>query len=81
VSEYTAHLSSDEKPDYTACGEPWQGWQAPHTDSYELTPGNVELPPHDEPRPHRDRTRQCQACLKVAVAQLPDSEGQGNALS
>jgi hypothetical protein len=67
MSDYVAHLGDDERPDYTACGEPWQGWQAPVTTSYELTPGNVELPPHDPPR-SKDGVRQCQACLRRAWA-------------
>lgn len=68
MTQHTAHLADAAKPDYTACGEPWQGWQAPTTASYEMTPRNVELPPHDPPRPHRDAIRQCQACLKTAMA-------------
>lgn len=62
---YTAHLARDDNPDYTLCGEPWQGWQAPKTDSYELTPGNVELPPHYPPEKD-DVIRQCQACFHKA---------------
>ena len=65
--QHTAHLADDEQPDRTACGEPWQGWQAPTTASYEMTPGNVELPPHDKPRAHVDRIHQCQACRKIAM--------------
>lgn len=61
MSDYVAHLADG---DTTACGEPWQGWQAPRTDTYELTPGTVELPPHDQPRPS-DRLRQCQACVRA----------------
>lgn len=72
MSVYTAHLANDERPDYTACGEPWQGWQAPQTDSYELTPGNVELPPHYEPQ-RGDTIRQCQACARSAIAVVDES--------
>lgn len=60
---YTAHLARDDNPDRTLCGEPWQGWQAPTTDSYELTPDHDEQPPHHPPRPHIDTIRQCQACV------------------
>lgn len=63
---YTAHLLSDSNPLETACGESWQGWQAP--DQLDLRdPKAVTLPPHTEPRPHYDKVRQCQACLKVAM--------------
>ena len=67
MSGYTAHLADGDHPDRTACGEPWQGWQAPRTASYELTPRTVELPPHEEPRAHVDEIRQCQACFRVAM--------------
>lgn len=63
MSEYVAHLADDEKPKTTACGEPWQGWQAPDV----LWP-TVELPPHDPPRSHGDLIRQCRACMKVAMS-------------
>lgn len=67
MSEYLAHLSQDDNPLLTLCGEPWQGWQAP--EGYTDIPGHVELPPHDKPRPHKDQIRQCQACAKLAREQ------------
>jgi len=58
---FTAHLASGRNPLYTACGEPWQGWQAPFNNR------ELELPPHHQPRPHQDRVRQCQTCFRRAL--------------
>jgi hypothetical protein len=57
---FTAHLASDTNPLVTACGEPWQGWQAPPDNR------DHELPPHQQPQ-QGDRIRQCQACLRRAM--------------
>jgi hypothetical protein len=57
---YVAHLADDDHPSITACGGQWQGWQAPAGLSILFC-----VPPHDEPRPHVDAIRQCQACLRL----------------
>ena len=56
-----AHRANEDTTD-TACGEPWQGWQAPE----ELDQHSVVLPPHAQPT-HGESVRQCQACAKVAA--------------
>src|ERR1041384_2330894 len=65
---HTAHMARDDNPSLTACGEPWQGWQAPRTKAYERLPDTVELPPHDKPK-RGEKVRQCQACLREAIRQ------------
>jgi hypothetical protein len=70
--EFVAHLASDGDPRATACGEPWQGWQEPENPDRE---NYGVLPPHDQPRPRKDRIRQCQACLRVA-ASSPTEKGE-----
>jgi hypothetical protein len=64
MNRHVAHLSDDTKPMTTACGEPWQGWQAPP--DLDLIPDTYTLPPHERPRPHIDEVRFCQACRKTA---------------
>jgi hypothetical protein len=71
MTDYTAHLERDDRPNLTACGEPWQGWQVPE-DADLKDPRLVTLPPHDPPNPSKDMVRQCQACLKT-VAIPPDA--------
>lgn len=66
MSDYTAHLARDDNPLYTACGEPWQGWQAP-SDLDLRDPHAITLAPHDPPT--WESIRQCQACLRVAMEQ------------
>lgn len=61
---YTAHLAQDHRPLLTACGESWQGWQAPE----DPDPYARNIPPHAEPGPN-DPIRQCQACLRVGTGQ------------
>lgn len=63
MDDYTSHLSDRKNPIYTACGESWQGWQAPE-ELKSKDPLARTLPPHSQPRSHLDRIRQCQACLK-----------------
>ena len=69
MSDYTAHLARDGNRLETACGEPWQGWQAPA--ALDLAPQKAgypaPLPPHRPPQ-HGDRIRQCQACARAATA-------------
>jgi hypothetical protein len=65
---HVAHLRSDSGVG-TACGEPWQGWQAPH-DLDIRDPRAITLAPHSEPRPHKDKIRQCQACRRVALSRI-----------
>lgn len=73
MSGYIAHLRSDATTG-TACGEPWQGWQAPP--ELEHDPYSRVLPPYDlNPPTHRDSIRQCQACAKCASALTPTQEG------
>jgi hypothetical protein len=70
MSAYVAHLADDRYRLFTACGEPWQGWQAPVDLDLKLKssdPRAMVLPPHNQPRPHEDAIRQCQACLRVAM--------------
>lgn len=45
TAPYVAHLADEARPLATACGEPWQGWQAPE----DIDPRSVVLPPHDQP--------------------------------
>jgi len=61
MNGYVSHLAKDDNPRLTACGEPCQGWQAPD----DGLPGEIQLPPHDQPRPHKDDIRFCQACAKI----------------
>lgn len=65
MSHYVAHLVHANGFN-TACGEPWQGWQEPF-DMDLLDPRHHPIPPFDDPRPHQDSIRQCQACLRVAL--------------
>jgi hypothetical protein len=63
-ARFVAHLGDDDNPNFTACGEPWQDWQAPK-DADLL--GVPVLPGQDKPKAHVDRIRQCQACFRVAM--------------
>lgn len=66
MSDHISHLADAKNPMYTACKSAWQGWQAPE----ELTakdPRAQTLPPHQEPRPHLDHVRQCQACRSLML--------------
>lgn len=67
VYEYVSHLAADVRPMATACGEPWQGWQAPE----DLPSGTLVLPPHEQPRPHQDPIRFCRACQQRALEPEP----------
>ena len=69
MRNYIAHLARDANPLETACGEPWQGWQAPTNLDLQPAwmPNRATLPPRDQPRPHVDAIRQCQACMRVAI--------------
>lgn len=65
--DYIAHLAAANGLE-TACGEPWQGWQEPFDADLGVSPGRYRVdPPMSKPRPHIDRIRQCQACLRVAL--------------
>lgn len=64
--DYVAHLSNDDNPKQTACGEPWQGWQAPE----DIDLRDIILPPHTPPQ--GGSVRQCQACAKVAAAKVAE---------
>lgn len=73
---YVAHLADDGDLTTTACGEPWQGWQAPKRVDRRNT-----VPPHDLPRPHTDLIRQCQACWRVAMlASFEAASGAGGGI-
>jgi len=63
--KYLCHLANDKKPKATACGEPWQGWQAPK--DLDLYSFSYILSPHNPPRPHVDKIRLCQACAKWRI--------------
>jgi len=63
--DFISHLKDDNSVG-TACGEPWQGWQAPK-DLDLKDPEAIILPPHDQPRPHKDRIRFCGACRKIGL--------------
>ena len=66
MNDYVSHLSEGPPREHlTACGEPWQVWQAP--ERYCDIPGVVVLPPHYEPRSHVDEIRACQACERTSV--------------
>jgi hypothetical protein len=57
IAVYVAHFCAENLRD-TACGEFWQGWQAPS--------GVVEcVAPYAQPRPHVDPIRPCRACLRI----------------
>lgn len=76
MNEHVAHLARDDKPNLTACGEPWQGWQVP-PDADLKDPKLVTLSPHLPPTP-QDRVRQCQACRRVAMNLIsPGTPGDG----
>lgn len=63
MSDYISHLASDESRYFTACGEPWQGWQQPEdAESYGAPPPRN---PMNQPRPHKDKIYQCQACFRL----------------
>jgi hypothetical protein len=65
MDEYVAHLTCNDSSLRTACGEPWQGWQAPEG----LDPHSVILPPHGPPSGDSVvGIRQCGACMKAALA-------------
>lgn len=63
-ASYTSHLAVGNSLEETACGEPWQGWQAP--DGYN---GNT-IPPNTPPKPHQTEIRLCQACRRVAFGEV-----------
>lgn len=62
MSEYVAHLADDANPLVTACGESWQGWQAPEG----IDPHLVVLGPHETPA-RDDCVRLCGACRRAMV--------------
>lgn len=70
----TAHLSEDDHPTRTLCGEEWEDWQAPQLSAVELdldnSPYSVRLAVResDDARalPKGTRIRQCPACRKAA---------------
>jgi hypothetical protein len=68
---YVFHLADDSGL-FTACGEPWQGWQG-HEPSVGPNQGRL-LPPYDPPRPHVDAVRSCGACRR-ATSPAPPSSG------
>lgn len=63
---HVSHLADNERPASTACGEPWQGWQAPSNLTM-LDPKAFTLAPHDPPRPHIESVRLCRACQRRAA--------------
>ena len=56
---YTSHLLDTNNRD-TACGEPWQGWQAPETYSGDT------IPPNQKPISHQTQVRLCNACKRIS---------------
>jgi hypothetical protein len=66
VTQYVSHLSDDSGL-FTACGEPWQGWQEPASAPRDVGPNRGgPMPPHSQPRAHQDKVRFCGACLRVS---------------
>lgn len=64
---YISHIAEDgTRPLATACGEPWQQWQAPD----ETDPENLPVPPDTPPIPHKTEIRFCGACRKIAVEKV-----------
>lgn len=64
---YVAHLADDSRL-FTACGEPWQGWQEPDGAPRDVGPNRGgPLPPQGDPRPHIDQIRFCGACQRGAM--------------
>ncbi len=60
AAEYVSHRAVNPPHTHlTACGEPWQGWQAP-----ELARPEDVVSPHAQPVPDRTRIRPCRACLR-----------------
>lgn len=61
----TAYLEHRAHPDnkwVTACGAPWQYWQAPP--GLALNSRVTILPPHSDPAPG-DEIRTCPACVRA----------------
>jgi hypothetical protein len=62
MAEYIVHLSSDENPLLTACGELWQNWQKP-----EESREPVAWSPGVEPEVG-DTERLCGACQRLGYS-------------